>query len=142
MELKKFIDIVYQNLTPILAGITIISFIMNVIQYKTKKNLRFILDGMLQNCVRIIRSNEKKEKSNSEFVNLIYIMRDHTVSGLRALGGYCSYGSYDYINSRGKVFIFLKNTFYLIKKVKEKWPEIRSSKKTVQLNKLSKENNS
>ncbi len=129
MNLNAFIDFIHKNFTPILGGITIISFIINIIQYRTKKNVRYFLDSIYQTSVRTVRMNEKKEKSNTELIHILYIIRDQTVSGLRSVGIRRSYGSYDSVSDQGVFFRFFRNSYRLIMKIKEKWPTLFKRKK-------------
>jgi hypothetical protein len=126
MTLNKLLQFVYENLNPILAAITIFSFIANIVQHKTNKNTRYILDTTYQTCLRTIRTNERQQKTNEELIHLIYIIRDQTVSALRSIGVQMSYGSYDQVNMRqGRIYRFLKTSYWLILIVKSKLPNIR-----------------
>jgi hypothetical protein len=130
MNASQLFQILHDNFTPILGGITVISFVMNILQYKTNKNSTFFLQNIYQTCIRTIRMNEKREKSNDELIHLFYLIRDQSVSGLRSCGVKMGYGSYDQVTTRGYLYRFCSDKYILIMKIREKLPTlIKSSTK-------------
>lgn len=124
MNVSDVFKFVHENLSPILGTLTIISFIVNIVQYNTKKSVGCILDSIYHTCFRTIRRNEKIEKSNEELINTIFIIRTESVSGLRAIGIGRSYGLYDHSPQSGILYRFFRNQYILLMKIKEKIPNI------------------
>jgi hypothetical protein len=124
MDFSAFLKIIHDNLTPILTGMTIFSFVINILQYKTKKNLGFFLDSIYHTCWRTVRRNETVEKTNEELINTIFILRTQAAAGLQSIGVKRTYGLYDQVNEDGIIYRFFKKNFTLLTKIKENLPSI------------------
>ncbi len=126
MSMNDFLQFLADNLTPILAAITILSFVANVVQYKTNKNIRFILDSIYQTCYRTINVNRARERSGQELIDVIFLIRDQAVSGLRSIGVRKHYGSYDGTSSgeHGLLYSTLRNIYHLLLIIRKKIPNL------------------
>lgn len=137
MDTQSLLQFVSDNFAPLLAAITIISFIFNIIQYKTNRDVQFHLDSIYQSCVNTIRISSSREWTQAEYVHILYLIRIQAVSGLRSLGIKRDYGAFDQITTQGFLYRFLASSYHTLLRVKEKWPNLirRAEGKTEQGNK-------
>jgi hypothetical protein len=122
MSISDLFKAIHDNITPILAVMTIISFIINLLQYKTKKDLGYFLDSIYHTCWRTVRRNEKVKKTNEELINTIFTLRTQAAAGLRSIGIKRTYGLYDQNIESGAIYSFCRSAFRLSMKIKEKLP--------------------
>lgn len=124
MELNQLFESIQKNSISLLGAITIISFIINIVQAYTKQSASHILDGIYHICYRRIRRNEKVALSNEDLMSTLYDIRTQSVSGLKTLGIRRSYGHYDARNKDGILYRYFQRQYKLLMKIKEKAPNL------------------
>ena len=141
MVMSDLLNLFYENFTPILAGMTILSFIGNIIQYLKKKSIRHSLDSMYHSIQRTIRINSDqgkeyyREMNNYEFIHILYDLRYVNVSILRSLGVKREFGQFEAPDVRSFSFLyrFCRLNYLTIIKIKEKWPKLVTDKRVSNL---------
>lgn len=124
MDIQGILTFVSDNFTPLLSAITIISFVVNIIQYKTNRDVQYHLDSIYQSCVNTVRISQKRDLSDEEYVHILYMVRIQAVSALRSLGINRDYGLYDQVSNKGYIYRVLQGNYRTMLKVKEKFPNL------------------
>ena len=99
MNISNLLTAILNNFTPLLTAISVISFIFNIIQYKTNRDVQYHFDSIYQSCVDSIRTAREKDWTKDEFIHILYLIRIQSVSGLRSIGINRRYGYYDRVTS-------------------------------------------
>ena len=124
MDLTLLFAFIHDNMTPLLGAMAVVSFVLNVIQHKSKRSATYFFDTIYQTCIRTIRER-KSNRSDEELFHLFYVIRGEAVSGLRSLGVERSYGRYDHTATTiGPIYRALASGFRIAMKIREKLPDL------------------
>ena len=126
MTFSELMTFIADNFTALLSAITILSFIINIVQYKTNRDIQYHLDSIYQSSVLINESGKTREIPKEEYIAALYIIRIQAVSALRALGIRRDYGYADNVTSPATGFLYRNLRFYynLALKIREKYPNL------------------
>lgn len=126
MDIKTLLAFISDNFTPLLTAISVLSFILNLIQYKTNRDVQYHLDSIYQSCVNSIRIGRESDWTKDEFIHILYMIRIQAASGLRSIGINRGYGKFDEITSQGWFYKSLESTYRTLMRVKAGLPKLFS----------------
>ncbi len=132
MDINTLLTFISDNFTPLLTAISVLSFIMNLIQYKTNRDVQYHLDSIYQSCVNSIRIGRESDWTKDEFIHILYMIRIQATSGLRSIGIKRGYGKFDEITNQGWLYRSLANIYRTLLKAKEKSPKLFGKSETVE----------
>ena len=120
--LNGLIQFVYDNLTPLLGAITVISFCLNIVQYKTKKIVQHVFSSIYHTANRAYHENNENKKSNQELASLIISIRHQSVAGLRSSGVQWYYEDSGMPGSQGIIYRILNAIYRILLAIRIKVP--------------------
>jgi hypothetical protein len=138
MDINQLLTFISNNFTPLLTAISVLSFILNIIQYKTNRDVQYHLDSILQSSINGIRMGRERDWSKEEFIHILYLIRIQAVSGLRSIGIRRGYGMFDEVTNQSWLYRFMENTYKIMVDVKRGLPKLMSNEQSTEESKNGK----
>ena len=126
--MNQLISFIHENFTPILGALTIISFVLNVIQHKTKKTSVHIFSSIYHTADRAFKENKDNEKSSEEYNALMIAIRHQAVSGLRSADVNWYYEDDGVAGGNGFIYGFLSHIYRILVAIRIKLPQLITGK--------------
>lgn len=130
MEWNALLTYLGKNLEVILAIVTIISFIGNIVQRKTNSDAQYVFESIFQACNRTrIDHFSKKKKSMDELLTIILLLRIQASSGLRLLGSTMDFDP-NHGYQKSYLWGWFANIYRLLLRIRRKLPSLLTGKNT------------